>query len=265
MPYRFHNVERVIAEIEDLKRTYGIRALFFIEDNLFVNKKRLRAIFEMMKGKNIGIPWGANSRVDHVNLEILDAAKKSGCRQITFGFESGSQRILDILNKKTTVEQNRRAIELCNTVGIIPQGTVIIGNPTETLEELRQTHEFVAHSEIESVGICIATAFPGTQLWKWCEDRGRIPKTLDWSDFNYHNTPIAICDSMTLDQLKKLQLEMELTLLYKRKTPLRLSELLKGILRSRNKTISAFMSVLKTPSKIPSLLKRISLLSKRWE
>lgn len=265
MPYRFHNVERVIAEIEDLKRTYGIRALFFIEDNLFVNKKRLRAICEMMKRRNIGIPWGANSRVDHVNLEILEAAKESGCRQITFGFESGSQRILDILNKKTTVEQNRRAIELCNTVGIIPQGTVIIGNPTETLEELRQTQEFVADSEIESVGICIATAFPGTQLWKWCEDRGRIPKTLNWSDFNYHNAPIAICDSMTLDQLKKLQLEMELTLLYKRKTPLTLSELLKGILRSRSKAISAFISILKTPLKIPSLLKRISLLSKSWE
>jgi len=259
LPYRFHNVERVITEIDNLKEKYGIGAFFFIEDNLFVNKKRVRAICEIMKEKKIDIPWGANSRVDHVDLEILKVAKESGCKQITFGFESGSQRILDILNKKTTVEQNRRAIELCNIVGIIPQGTLMIGNPTETLKDLRETQQFVADNEIESVGICITTPFPGTELWKWCEDRGHIPKTLKWSDFNYQNAPITVCDSVTTDELRKIQLEMQLILLSRRKTPLRFFELLKIGLRNPSKAINSILGILKNPSRIPAVIKRVTL------
>lgn len=103
--------------------------------------------------------WGANARVDNVSLDLFKLAKESGCRQITFGFESASQRILDILNKGTTVEQNKRAIELCKSVGIIPQGTFMIGNPTETLEDIQATQQFIEEHDVVA-GICITTPFP---------------------------------------------------------------------------------------------------------
>jgi len=165
IPYRFNSPERVISEVKYLIEKYHIQALFFIEDNFFVNKPRVKKICELMKRENINIIWGANSRVDNIDLEILQIAKKAGCRQVTFGFESGSQKILDVLNKKTTVEQNKRAIELCNKAGIIPQGTIMIGNPTETIEDVRATQQFLKESDIKSVGICITTPYPGTQLW----------------------------------------------------------------------------------------------------
>ena len=259
MPFRFHSAERVIAEIEDLKKKYNIGALFFIEDNLFVNKKRLRSICEKITSQNINIPWGANSRVDHIDLDILQVAKEAGCRQITFGFESGSQKVLDILNKKTTVEQNTRAIKLCNQVGIIPQGTIIIGNSNENLEDLKQTKEFIANNEIESVGVCIATPFPGTQLWKWAEEQGRIPEKFSWSDFNYHNVPIPLCNAVNIKQLKKIQLEMQFILFNKKKTKLKLLELFKISINNHGKALNAAKMVIKSPSKIPSIIKRISL------
>ena len=259
MPFRFHSTERVIAEIEDLKKKYKIGALFFIEDNLFVNKKRLRSICEKITRKNINIPWGANSRVDHIDLDILRVAKEAGCQQITFGFESGSQKVLDILNKKTTVEQNTRAIELCNQVGIIPQGTIIIGNSNENLEDLQQTKEFIANNEIESVGVCIATPFPGTQLWKWAEEQGRIPEKFSWSDFNYHNVPIPLCDAVDIKQLKQIQLEMQFILFNKKKTKLKLLELFKISINNSGKALNAAKMVIKSPSKIPSIIKRISI------
>jgi radical SAM superfamily enzyme YgiQ (UPF0313 family) len=259
MPFRFHSAERVIAEIEELKQTYSIGALFFIEDNLFVNKKRLLKICAEMKSRNIAIPWGANSRVDHVDLDFFKSAKDAGCEQITFGFESGSQNVLDTLRKKTTVEQNVHAIEVCNQLGIIPQGTIIIGNPGETLEDLEKTKAFIQNSAIESVGICIATPFPGTQLWNWAEEQNRIPDTYNWSDFNYHNVPIPLCDAVDMEELKKVQLEMQFILLGKKKNKLKISEIVKLSLNDQAKAMNALKMALKSPAKIVSVLKRISL------
>ena len=104
IPFRFHSPERVISEMKALKRDYNVSHLFFIDDNLFANKSWLREICRLMAENKINIIWGCNTRVDNIDLEILEMVKSVGCRQLTFGFESGSQRILDILNKKTTVE-----------------------------------------------------------------------------------------------------------------------------------------------------------------
>ena len=259
MPYRFHSVERVVSEIEFLKKEYGIRALFFIEDNLFVKKKRVRRICEILNRKRIDIMWGANARVDNIDPELLDIAKSAGCSQITFGFESGSQRILDILNKKTTVVQNIKAIQLCNAAGIIPQGTVIIGNPTETITEIRETQDFITDSEIESVGVCIATPFPGTRLWEWCKKRDLIPDTLKWSDFDYQNVPVKVCESLTLNELIKVQMEIQSILFLRRNTPVRIKELDIKSLWKDGKIRSLLLGLLRNPSKIWALAKRCGI------
>jgi radical SAM superfamily enzyme YgiQ (UPF0313 family) len=207
MPYRFNSPERVVSEISELSRIYGVKAVFFIEDNFFVNKKRVIEICFLLRQQGLNIIWGANARVDNIDLEMLKVAKDAGCRQITFGFESGSQRILDILNKKTTVEQNKRAIELCNQAGIIPQGTVMIGNPQETIDDIRATQQFVRDCDIRSLGVCITTPYPGTKLWEWCEQRNAIPKKIDWADFNYSKVVIQVSDALSVAQIKKLRSE----------------------------------------------------------
>jgi len=257
MPYRFHSIERVITEIESLKEEYGIRALFFIEDNLFVKKKRVLGICKMITENIIELMWGANARVDNIDLAILQVAKKAGCKQITFGFESGSQRILDVLNKKTTIEQNKTAIELCNTAGIIPQGTVIIGNPTETLDDIKETKNFILDNKIESVGVCIATPYPGTQLWSWCKDRGLIPDKFKWSDFNYHNIPIPVSELIAPNELEKIESDIKSSLFLKRKTPIRLSEI--NVIDSwkQGKMQNLILKLMKNPWKILALAKRL--------
>jgi len=191
LPYRFHSPERVVDELEDLVKNYHITSVFFIEDNFFVNKPRVRKICELIIERRINITWGANSRVDNIDPEMFKLAKKAGCRQITFGFESGSQRILDLLNKQSTVIQNIEAIKICNTLGIGVNGTVMIGNPTETMEEIMKTKSFIANSRIDrGVGICLTTPYPGTRLWGWCQKHNLVPSTFSWSDFNYQKIPI---------------------------------------------------------------------------
>lgn len=209
VPVRMNSAPRVIAEMEILIKQYEAEALFFIEDNFFLSKIRVRKICEELIAKRIEIMWGANARVDGINLKLLQTAKQAGCEQITFGFESGSQKILNILNKQTTVEQNRKAIEICKEAEIIPQGTIMIGSPTETIEDINMTRQFIRDTEIQNtIGICITTAFPGTKLWEYCIEKNLIPESFSWSDFNYQKIPIQCCESISPEDLQNIYYEM---------------------------------------------------------
>ena len=194
LPFRFNSAQRVVQELENLINNYGIGAFFSLEDNFFCLRKRALDIFDLMKKKRINLIWGANARVDNVDEELLIQAKEVGCRQVTFGFESGSQKMLDVWNKKTTVDQIKKAIKLCQQLGIIPNGSFIIGGPGETLDDIKKTKDLILETGLKSYGVSIATPFPGTKLWEWCQERNRIPKNLDWNDFNYEEVPINASD-----------------------------------------------------------------------
>jgi len=253
IPYRYNSVERVISEIKQLINQYNVEALFFIEDNLFVNKPRVRKICRLMKKNKFDIIWGANARVDNVDSKTLQVVKDAGCRQITFGFESGSQSILDILNKRTTVEQNKRAIELCRGAGIIPQGTFIIGNPTETIDDIRMTQQFIRDNNMgDFVGICISTPFPGTELWKWCEERGLIPESFDWSEFTYDKVPIHVCDTIPPEELQRIY--YEITDEIAQEKPIEFTDVLKTSLKH---PLSTLTKVVKYPSRVPKIIRRL--------
>lgn len=255
-PTRYNSPERVISEIIALKKDYAVETIFFIEDNLFVNKKRLRAICELIIDNNIEVLWGGNARVDNIDPEILALAKRAGCRQITFGFESGSQRMLEILKKKTTVAQNKQAIEMCNDAGIIPQGTFIVGSPMETLEDVRLTMKFIEDSNIESAGICIATPYPGTKLWDWAQENNLMPQTYSWSDFDYLNTPINLSPAIPKQELLGLIDKINVLLVMRQKGRVNVLSALKGIAKEPSKLFTIVQSLLNNPHLIRNLAER---------
>jgi len=204
LPFRYNSADRVVDELERLKKDYQIGAFFSLEDNFFCLKERSFEIFNLMKERKLDLIWGANARVDNIDEDLFKLAKEVGCRQVTFGFESGSQKILDIWNKKTTVEQIKKAIKLCQKVGIIPNGSFIIGAPGENMEDIKKTKELIQETKLKSYGVSIATVFPGTKLWQWCEERNRIPKDLKWEDFNYEDVPVNPSD-FSVEELKMLR------------------------------------------------------------
>ncbi|MCG6551971.1 MAG: B12-binding domain-containing radical SAM protein [Candidatus Magnetominusculus sp. LBB02] len=255
-PTRYNSPERVISEIIEIKRDYGVQTIFFIEDNLFVNKKRLKAICELMIEKDLNLLWGGNSRVDNIDPEILALAARAGCRQITFGFESGSQRTLNILKKKTTVEQNRLAIDMCNEAGIIPQGTFIVGCPDETLEDVRLTMKFIEDSSIESVGICIATPYPGTQLWDWALEHNLLPETYSWSDFDYLSTPINLSPAIPKAELLRLIEKTNILLAIRQKGRVNVLSALRDIVKEPSRLVTIAKSLIRDPALIGNLLRR---------
>lgn len=256
MPVRYNSAERAFAEIQHLIEKYNIKALFFFDDDIFGHKPRLKKICELMIQNKLNLIWACQARVDTIDLETLQIAKEAGCKQIGFGFESGSQRILNLLKKDTTtVEQNRQAIELCKKAGIIPWGTFMIGNPTEKIEDVRKTQKFIRESGISSLGVHITTPFPGTELWQWCKEHNLIPDNLDWSKFTTGQVSIPACDTISPEEIKKLFIETGDIISANK--PLKLSDIFLKFVRHPKEIARQMIEVFKNPRRLINLLKRI--------
>ncbi|MFH2070128.1 MAG: radical SAM protein [Elusimicrobiota bacterium] len=208
-PCRFHSAGRVISEIAYLKEKYDVKAVYFVEDNFFLNKKRVHEICEQMIQKRFNLIWGGSTRVDNIDMETLEMAKAAGCRLINFGFESGSQRILDLLKKGINVEDSKRAIEMCNRAGIMANGSFIIGNPTETMDDIEQTRKFIRENKITLPGIYISTPYPGTGLWKMAREQGLIPGNVNWADFAQERVT-ANLSKIPKEKIEKLRAQLYL-------------------------------------------------------
>ncbi|MFH1369306.1 MAG: radical SAM protein [Elusimicrobiota bacterium] len=209
-PLRFNSAERVIADIENLIKDYGIKALFFIDDNLLANKQRLKTICEAMIRKNMNLIWGCQATANYVDVETLKMMKEAGCRQICFGFESGSQKILDILKKKSqAIGQNKRAVDVCNEAGMPFSATFMIGNPEETIGDIKETFNFIRDNKLKKASILIATPFPGTELWAWCKSKKLIPDKVDWAKFSTGEISIPCNDTIPPKVIQKLRDEIQ--------------------------------------------------------
>jgi len=160
---RFRSAENVIAEVKECIEKYGIRGFSIRDDTFTMNKSRLLKILHGFLF--LDVKWRCLTRVDQVNLETLRAMKDSGCVEIVYGIESGSQKILDNLQKGTTVEQNARAIDLTKEAGIECKAAVIVGSPGETWKTVDATIRFIEEHTPNKGIVCVFTPFPGSPAW----------------------------------------------------------------------------------------------------
>lgn len=208
-PIRFHSPERIISEIKDLIKSYKIDALFFLDDNFCARKSRLKEVCNLMVQENIKIPWACNATSNNIDKETAELLRKSGCRQVMFGFESGSQKMLNVLGKRTKVEKNLESVNICKEAGLLVTASFMIGNPTETVQDILETQKFISDivNTIDMVGVNITTPYPGTQIWNDLKEKGLIPDKLSWNDFCQDELPVRVCYEIEPDELKRLHLE----------------------------------------------------------
>lgn len=247
-PVRFYTAEYVVKEIETLVNDYGIDTLFFYDDFLFSNRDRLKKICNTLIEKNIKINWSCQLRANDLNEDSIKLAIKAGCKELNFGFESGSQRILDILKCSTvTVQQNRDAVSLCNKLGVLSFGSFMLGNPTETVEDIRATQKFIRENKMGGVGILLTTPYPKTGLWEMYKHKIDLEK-IDWGEFTTGLYPVHMCN-MSRQQLMDLFYETT-NLSYKyNKFPAR-----RVLFDALSHPVRTVGSIVKNPSKL-SILK----------
>ncbi len=129
---RFHRPLYVEQLVRHLRDRFGFRSLLFLDDNLTLQKSRLLEI--MARLEPLEMSWRCYGHVNTIDREMLTAMRRAGCVEIGVGIESGSQKILDVVNKKTTVEQNTAFIQMCREEGIETNAFIMIGLPGESEE-----------------------------------------------------------------------------------------------------------------------------------
>lgn len=182
---RYRSVDNVIAEIEHIIETYGIREFRLSDDTFTLNRKRLLKLLPRMK--ECDIFWRASIRAYPLDLELLELMADSGCVELSYGIESGDQRVLDRVNKGITLEQSEKAMKWSKEAGMTVRALMVAGLPGETPESAYKTIEFMERTR-QYWDIAALTNFvplPGSPIWNE-PDRFGVTKIKDIDDFNFY-------------------------------------------------------------------------------
>lgn len=183
--FRAHSVQRIIREIESLISNYHISQVNIEADTLTAKKKFVKELCNALidSGLNKKIKWTCESRVDTVNEEILKLMRKAGCWQISYGVETGSQRLLDMIKKSETLEQIEETFKITKKTGITIRGFFMLGLPTETQKESLSTINYAIKLDPLWAQFTITIPYPGTEMFDKLDRAGEI-RSYNWSNYN---------------------------------------------------------------------------------
>jgi anaerobic magnesium-protoporphyrin IX monomethyl ester cyclase len=181
--FRAHSAKKVVAEINRLKEKYDLQGIFFWDDNFFANKQRA---FDIVS--RIDLPYYAEARLDYFDEDFARKLAETKCRLLLTGAESGSDRILKLINKGAAVADTMRATKLLAKYPSVRMSpSIIFGTPTETKEEYRQTIRMIIDMFEINKNLVFTTGFympfPGTDLYDLSKKTGFVEPagTEDWA------------------------------------------------------------------------------------
>ncbi len=160
---RFHSAEYVIEAL-DILHERGINNFRFVDDNFDLNKPRLWKILEHLKKLNS--KWNCSMRSRNVTDETISAMKESGLTEVSLGIESGSDKILKIINKEEDVKDHIKAITTLKKYGIIARAFMMSGLPGEDQATVDETIKFIKEQPADFYTLFTFTPFPGTDVWE---------------------------------------------------------------------------------------------------
>ncbi|MBR6020861.1 MAG: radical SAM protein [Kiritimatiellae bacterium] len=197
--YRYCSPERVVAEMEEDFGRYGIREIFFEDDTLTTNRKRLREICELILKGRRKMAWSCNSRVDWADLDLMKLMKAAGCRMLLIGPESGNQGILDRVHKGITLEQARTFVKTARKAGLKTHSCWVVGLPGETRETMEETIRFARELDTDTIQASAVMPQVGTELFQMATANGWL-KMKDWADYAMHGEQTAVMEYPDLKQ-----------------------------------------------------------------
>lgn len=204
---RFHSADYFVKQIELLYEK-GVKFFYFSDDTFTFKKELVIEVCKKIIERDLQIIWVAISRVNYVSEEILYWMRKAGCIQISYGVESGSEKIRDILNKNIKTDQIKTAFALTTKYGILARAYFIYGCPGENWDTIQETIDLI--HEIKPLGTIfyILDIFPGTALYSDFKRRARQTDNA-WlervEDVMYFETDPALSRELILAFGKKLR------------------------------------------------------------
>ncbi|QHT69633.1 radical SAM protein [Rhodocytophaga rosea] len=178
LSYRRRSPQKVVEEMLYLKARYNPDTLWFVDDVFTISHKWLREFAVILKENNIRIPYECISRSDRMNEEVIDLLKETGCYRIWIGAESGSQAVIDAMDRRVQIGQVREMIQLAKKKGIQTGTFIMLGYPGETEADIEETIQHLKISDPDYYTITLAYPIKGTQLYTEVEDKFLNP--LPW-------------------------------------------------------------------------------------
>ncbi|MCZ7584543.1 MAG: B12-binding domain-containing radical SAM protein [Deltaproteobacteria bacterium] len=164
LTYRRCAPERLVAEMDYQVREAG-RTVLSVEDEIFTgDRKWAMEICRLLAAKNRRTPWIIQTRLDHMDEELADALRTAGCVGMTCGVESGSDDVLERLNKKSKVAEIRRSAAMLDRLGFRNRYTFMIGAPGETPDDVRRTERLARELNPLIAQMSFCTPYPDTAL-----------------------------------------------------------------------------------------------------
>jgi anaerobic magnesium-protoporphyrin IX monomethyl ester cyclase len=176
--YRRRSAKLVVDEIESIQQNYTVDTLWFVDDVFTVSHKWLKEFRDEIVKRKIHMPFECISRADRLNDDSMLLLKESGCFRIWIGAESGSQKIIDAMDRRVSVHQVREMIQLAKKYQIQSGTFIMLGYPGETEEDIEETIHHLKVSDPDLYTITVAYPIKGTPLYAEVEER--FVKELDW-------------------------------------------------------------------------------------
>lgn len=219
-PSRYNSAERVVDELEVLEKDYDA-SYVYIQDPLFMgNRQRLFAICEEIRRRNLSIAWGCDTHVNYLDREVVTTLAGANCYELSIGIESGVQRLLDVVGKRTDLGRIREAARTVKRHSdILLEGLFILGIPGETRKESLQTIRFARSLPLDMAQFSVFMPYPGSIAFEDLATRGEIDTGVRddgevvpavwrrYSSYICFNDidPIWVTPTQTAEQLRALQ------------------------------------------------------------
>lgn len=178
---RCRSPENIVAELKVWIQKYHVKGILFCDDLFIYNRKRVFDFCDLLvKEKLDYLKWIVSARVELLTLELAKKMKETGCLWLQFGFESHSPKVLEYYNKRNTVEDQQRAIDICRKVGLGWHGSYIIGAANEDEGTLQETFEFTRRNGLDFKPDNLLMPLPQTPIYEECKQRRLIKDEFEY-------------------------------------------------------------------------------------
>jgi len=181
---RLRGMDKVLREVDEIA-ALGYEHITVDDDTFALKKSRVLEFSAHLARSYPGLTWNCDARAGELDEEMLAAMKGSGCRKIAVGAESGSQRVLDAVNKGIKVGQIKETFGLIKKHGILAQAFFMIGHPEETREDLAATVRLIHEIKPDLVSLAICVPLPGTENYLKMKEAGYLPEGLPWTAYDF--------------------------------------------------------------------------------
>lgn len=160
---RFRSIENIVSEMEEIIESTGTRQFRISDDVMSWNRKRCLEFCHMLN--DLDIAWKSSVRADTLTFEICEAMAEAGCKEISPGIESGDQRVLDFLNKRTTTRKMKEGCKNARRAGIKIRSLFMIGTPGEMPDTPEINKAYLSELDFDMITLSTFIPLPGSPIW----------------------------------------------------------------------------------------------------